>query len=121
MSPDADAQVQILIRATQHNPQASTKSDRFSFPLELHGTASNMCHRLVPYTSFNCGHSEPSSEGNKVDCTSNRCRYSNAHAGPSCGERCSETCTQWMRPTQTAVTQASNIPCYKCRLQFGHD
>ncbi|KDQ32661.1 hypothetical protein PLEOSDRAFT_12493, partial [Pleurotus ostreatus PC15] len=52
-----------------------------------------MCHREVSCARFSCGHTSPQGEGNKVDCQSFRCRYSDLHP-TACGN-CPATCTQW--------------------------
>ncbi|KIL68409.1 hypothetical protein M378DRAFT_71534 [Amanita muscaria Koide BX008] len=51
-----------------------------------------MCYREVKCVKHSCGHEAPI-EDRRVDCGSNRCRYSSSHAA-SCTD-CSSTCNQW--------------------------
>ncbi|KAG8215935.1 hypothetical protein J3R82DRAFT_7909 [Butyriboletus roseoflavus] len=50
-----------------------------------------MCYRETQCIEFSCGHQEPYTDS-KVDCGSNRCRYSAQHVRPCIG--CSTTCLQ---------------------------
>ncbi|KAM6501046.1 hypothetical protein JOM56_004060 [Amanita muscaria] len=71
-----------------------------------------MCYREVKCVKHSCGHEAPI-EDRRVDCGSNRCRYSSSHAAP-CTD-CSSTCNQWLRPAQMQVVRTDTQSCYHCR------
>ncbi|EKM75903.1 hypothetical protein AGABI1DRAFT_45720 [Agaricus bisporus var. burnettii JB137-S8] len=71
-----------------------------------------MCYRDVACVKHSCGHESPVSD-KRVDCGSNKCRYSSRH-NPAC-PNCTSTCTQWLRPARTTVTSRSDAPCSSCR------
>ncbi|EIM87515.1 uncharacterized protein STEHIDRAFT_56575 [Stereum hirsutum FP-91666 SS1] len=56
-----------------------------------------MCYRLVPVTSYACGHQEPGLP-TTVDCGSSTCKYSSSH--PQNCVDCTSTCVQWYISSQ---------------------
>ncbi|KAH7882869.1 hypothetical protein F5I97DRAFT_143859 [Phlebopus sp. FC_14] len=73
-----------------------------------------MCYREVQCRRHACGHEEPFGES-KIDCQSDRCRYSSAH--PRGCATCSSTCIQQLGMAQRVVTQRRESFCYHCNKQ----
>ncbi|KAL4269338.1 hypothetical protein AB1N83_001904 [Pleurotus pulmonarius] len=80
--------------------------------ISLSSYISSSPHTSLARRSFCKQHVPQRSEGNKVDCQSFRCRYSDLHP-TACGN-CATTCTQWLKPARMVANQNVASPCRDC-------
>ncbi|KAH8112392.1 hypothetical protein DFH11DRAFT_1607354 [Phellopilus nigrolimitatus] len=75
-----------------------------------------MCHRKVPCVSYSCGHTQPRTEGELIDCGKRFCRLSAAHGPPRtlCGPDCGRTCIGARMPPELYSDTFLTTPCSRC-------